>query len=111
MSIIRIMSYNVGHYNMGLSQVGFPKDIIGEKTANFKEMLMQYAPDIIGLQEDSIYADQEKVIKSESYLYDPIWRYRPSNSGSNIRSKFPAYSNTAALAKFSSGRNYKKAVL
>jgi endonuclease/exonuclease/phosphatase family metal-dependent hydrolase len=105
------MTYNVGHYNMGLLQVGFPKDIFDEKVSNFKEMLMRYAPDIIGLQEDSVYVNQTKTIKSNSYLYEPIWRHRPSNNGSNIRSKFPAYANTSELVKFSSGRNYKKVIL
>ena len=111
MSKIRIMSYNVGHYNMGLSTVGFPKEIFNEKVINFKEMLMEYAPDIIGLQEDSVYIDQDKTLKSNAYLFEPLWRHRPSNNGSNIRAKFPAYTNTTELIKFSSSRNYKKTIL
>lgn len=108
---IRVMSYNIGHYNMGLSPFGYPPDVMDDKVTNLKEMLMEYGPDIIGLQEDSEYADQAKTKKSSKYLYSPVWRYRPSNGGSNIRAKYAAYAGTGELCKFSSGRNYKKAVL
>lgn len=111
MGSIRVMTYNVGHYNMGLSPFGFPEDVRAEKTANLKTMLMDTGPDIIGLQEDSEYADQAKTIKSSKSLYSPVWKYRPSNGASNIRAKYSAYAGTGSTGVFSTGAKYRKVVL
>lgn len=111
MGIIRVMTYNVGHYNMGQAPYGFPPELMDEKAGNLKTMLMASGPDIIGTQEDSPYADQAQTIKASTELYAPVWQYRPNNGGSNIRAKFPCYSGTAGTGKLSSGANYRKAIL
>ena len=106
-----VMSYNIGHYNMGLSQTGYPPEVMDEKVAVLKELYMQFAPDLIGTQEDATYADRAKTIKSNDYLYDPYWRYRPSGSGCNIRARYAAVSGTGGTITFSTGRTCKKIVL
>ena len=108
---LTVMSYNVGHYNMGQRPFGYPEDVMNEKVTALKEMLMETGPDLIGLQEDYTWADRGKTLKSSTYLYSPVWRYRPSGSSSNIRAKYAAYSGTGELCQFSTGAYYRKAVL
>lgn len=111
MGQITVMSYNVCHYNMDQGETGFPDDIREEKTSNLKEMLMAYSPDIVGIQEDSVYIDRDGSVKSQDALWSPIWRYRPSSSGSNIRAKYACVGASSKAKRFSTGRGYREVIL
>ena len=83
-----IMSYNVGFYHNGSGGPGFPADIYDEKVGNFKQMLMTYGPDIVGLQEDRQYLDEAQTIPASAGLFDPIWNQRNGQERETTRAKF-----------------------
>ena len=107
---ITAMTYNIGHYNMGLSKHGYPPDVMDEKVAGYKELIMQYAPEIIGVQEDNTYCDQAGKIKAQNYLYKPVYRYRVGGAGSTIKTMYPVISGTVESGKLGTGACYKRGV-
>ena len=107
--IIRAMSYNIGHYNMGRSLHGYPPDVMDEKVAGYKELIMQYAPEIIGVQEDNTYCDQEGTMKAQE-LYKPVYRYRVGGAGSTIKTMYPVIRGTAESGKLGTGACYRRGV-
>ena len=110
MTRIRVMTYNIGHYNMGRSRHGYPPDVMDEKVAGYKELIMQYAPEIIGVQEDNTYCDQAGKIKAQDYVYKPVYRYRVGGAGSTIKTMFPVVSGTVESGKLDTGASYKRGV-
>lgn len=107
---ITAMTYNIGHYNMGLSKHGYPPELMDSKVAGYKELIMQFAPEIIGVQEDNTYCDQAQTIKAQNYLYKPVYRYRVGGAGSTIKTMFPVISGTAESGKLATGASYKRGV-
>ena len=91
---IRVMSYNICKYNNDKGGTGFPKSIFAEKVSNLKQMFMEYAPDIIGLQEDRQYLDAEKTIPASAGLFDPVWNHRSGMDRETARSKFAAFESS-----------------
>jgi len=106
---IRIMSYNVCHYNFDQGATGFPAAIINEKVMNLKEMLMETAPDLIGLQEDVQYCDTAQTKTSVDYLFNPVWTGTGTGQ-STIRYKPEYVRKTQKLVQFSTGRVYRRAI-
>lgn len=109
MSQIRVMTYNIGHYNMGRSETGFPDGLYDEKLAGLKEMLMYAAPDLIGLQEDCKWLDKAHTVTTSAGVFDPVWRFRPEGNGCTVRSKLPLISGSNGKITFSTGRHFRKA--
>lgn len=106
--MIRVMTYNVGHYNMGLSEAGIPDDLLAGKLSNLKEMLMEYGPDIIGIQEDSHYIDRAGKMKSPETVFYPAWTFVNGYKGETIKARLPAVSGSYELVNFSGGQHYRK---
>ncbi len=104
---IRVMTYNIGHYNMGLATHGYPEDKFDEKSTNLKEMYMEYAPDFIGIQEEEQYADNAKTKKASPFLYSPVWTFRSGYNCTTIRAKYKVVSNTYELSHYSNGMTYR----
>ena len=94
MSELKIMTYNICKYNNDQGGTGFPESILAEKVSNLKRMFMEYAPDIIGLQEDRQYLDQKKTIPASAGLFDPVWNHRSGMDRETARSKFAAYESS-----------------
>ena len=74
---LRIMTYNIGHYDYGLG-VGLPSNIYAEKTENYQQYFDGCGCDIVGLQEWAEYLDQAQTVKSNPTIFNP---YFPSNGG------------------------------
>ncbi len=110
MTRIRVMSYNVGHYNMGLSSHGMPDELVDEKTAGLKEMLMEYAPDLIGIQEEEKWFDQAHEKKASAWLYSPVWCFRGGYDCTTIRAKYKAVSGSYVLDHYSNGMTYRHGI-
>lgn len=108
--IIRIMSYNIGHYNMGLSEGGFPPNIFDEKYTNLKEMLMEIAPDIVCLQEDAHYIDRAKTKKSPDSIFSPVWKHSNGYKLETIKAKYSAVSGSYQLINFSIGQSFRRGI-
>jgi exonuclease III len=108
--IIRVMTYNVGHYNMGLSEAGFPASVLNEKLGNLKVMLMETAPDIIGIQEDAHYIDQAGKMKSPESVFSPVWSFRNGYKAETIRAKFKLVSGSYQIVNFSNGQHFRRGV-
>ena len=106
--ILRVMSYNIGHYNMGLSEGGFPDSLYTEKLGNLKQMLMETGPDVIGIQEDTHYVDRAGTKKSPATVYSPVWSFRNGYKYETIRAKFKIVSGSYELVNFSNGQHYRK---
>lgn len=105
---MRVMSYNVCHYNFDQGDTGFPAAILNEKVMNLKEMLMETAPDLIGLQEDVQYCDTVQKKPSVDYLFKPVW-IGTGTGRCTLRYK-PQYTRTGQkLVQFSTGRVYRRA--
>lgn len=109
MSLLKVMSYNVGHYNMGLSATGFPASVMNEKLASLKELLIAEHPDFIGLQEDAKWIDAAHTVTSSASLFDPYWRFRPEGNGSTVRARQNCISGSNGKELFKSGRHFRKA--
>lgn len=108
---LTVMSYNICRYNFDQGGTGFPEDIMNEKIENLKKMFMKNAPDLIGIQEDTYYIDEEHTIESIPALFTPVWQ--PTGSGwRTIRSKLTRVDGSAAYADFDGNVNigYRRAV-
>lgn len=107
MSKFTVMSYNICYYNFDIGEKGFPSDIMDKKVSNLKQLFMQYGPDVIGLQEDYIYIDAAHKIKTEEYLFSPIWT-RYGTEGPSICHRIPCTSTVRKMVQFSTGRYYRR---
>lgn len=94
MSELKIMTYNICKYNNDQGGIGFPESILDEKVSNLKRMFMEYAPDIIGLQEDRQYLDEKKTIPASAYLFAPVWNHRSGMDRETARSKYSAFESS-----------------
>ena len=72
-NLISVMSYNICGYNFDLGPKGFPVSIRDEKVSQLKQMLMTYAPDFVGLQEDYKYIDTEGSEQARKAVFSPVW--------------------------------------
>lgn len=109
--MIRVMSYNVGHYNMGYSSTqGFPPEIQSEKVSQFKQLMMQYRPDFIGVQEESRYMDQAGTEAASSGLYKPAYIFRSGYDACTIRSLYEAEAGSYQKIQFSNGQNFRRGI-
>lgn len=111
METITVMSYNICYYCFDQGNHGFPANLLAEKSGNLKEMLMEYSPDLIGLQEDAEYCDKKKTLKSVDYLFKPIWGYNPGSAYTTIRSKLQTVKNSYKLVYLSTGRCYRRTLV
>ena len=109
--MIRVMTYNVGHYNMGYSTTqGFPPEIQGEKVSQFKQLMMQFRPDLIGIQEESRYLDQAKTEPASSGLYKPAYPFRSGYDACTIRSMYGVEDGSYQKIQFSNGQNFRRGI-
>jgi len=104
---MRVMSYNVCHYNFDQGNTGFPAAIFNEKVSNLKQMLMEYSPDIMGLQEDIEYCDTAKTKKTLDTLYKDRWT-GVGTGGCTIRCKPSIKRLSQKWVEFSTGRYYRR---
>lgn len=104
---LTLMTYNVCHYNNDRGEHGFPPAIMDEKVSNLKELLMWYAPDLIGLQEDIEYIDRAGTIKTGGYLFAPVWNCI-GTAGVTIRDRIESISTSRKLVEMSTGRFYRR---
>lgn len=72
--IIKVATYNVGHWNYGLTTIGYDGDDIEEKVQSFNRLLSDLNADIIGIQENSFYFDQSETIDAKSF-FDSLYDY------------------------------------
>ena len=80
---MRIMSYNVAKYNNDTSTY-MPYD----KLINFRNMLNDTMPDVIGIQEGREYIDADSVKNTMEYLYKPMLSYNRGTGGMQILTKY-----------------------
>lgn len=97
-SKVKIMSYNVAHYTMDNPY----QDIPNAKIRNFINMLNEYDPDIICVQEDANYLDQNNTLESMDYLYYPQYPETVGTDECSIKSK--AAPTEARRLQYSDGR-------
>lgn len=107
-TMLRVMSYNIGHYNMGSAEKGYPEDLIEEKSGQLKIMLMETAPDLLGLQEDWTWIDRGDTRRSVKELYRPIFRFTAGTGDYTLRARLAAEAGTHQLVRFSTGRYYRR---
>lgn len=72
---IRVMQYNIGQFNYG-HDGGYAGTDIGLKLSNYREMLMKYHPDIIGLQEYREYVDAFNTKNADYILFNDILPFK-----------------------------------
>ena len=106
---IRIMQYNIGRYNYGVSG-GLEDDKIPEKIANYKRFFGEYRPDIVCLQEYQQYIDGDREsVSANDVLFGELFPYLPASHYYDIfRSSLPFvdyYRKT-----FSNGDGYTLAI-
>lgn len=72
---IRVMTYNVAHYNNDIGSYGFPSEILHEKVRNLKKMLIRANCDIVCIQEYVQMLDKEGSVSALENLYSPLYPY------------------------------------
>ncbi len=108
---ISVMSYNICRYNNDESKdPGFPPEIMDRKITNLKQMLMEYGPDFVGLQEDTKYIDRACTKQARTALFTPVWRFVQGTTETTLRAKYGAVSGSFQLMRFSTGRFYAKVI-
>lgn len=75
---IRIMQYNIGRYNYGVSG-GLATDKIPEKIANYKKFFGEYRPDVVCLQEYEQYIDGAGTVSADNALFGELFPYLPAS--------------------------------
>lgn len=86
---IRIMQYNIGRYNYGLSG-GLADDKIPVKLENYKKFFGEYRPDIVCLQEYERYIDASETVSADDVLFGELFPYLPqSHYPAIFRSSIP----------------------
>lgn len=103
---IRLMQYNVGHFNMGQSLSGdaqyLTTDNVNAKVSAYKNLLGKYQPDIAGFEEFNderdVYSDGSvaETISFDNLVFNRIFPYAYTYAGlasaPAIKSKFPIMS-------------------
>ncbi len=110
MESIGIMTYNICGYNKDQGPKGFPVAIRDEKVSNLKRLLMTYAPDFVGLQEDYKYIDTDGSEQARKAIFSPVWGFVNGTTETTLRAKYGAVPGSYALKRFSTDRFYAKAV-
>ena len=108
MSEITVMTYNICHYDKLTRTFGFPENIYEEKYWNFKELLMEFAPDFVGIQEEYQFLDAAHTRNAASALYGSIWSFHSGAEACTIRSKYPCISGTYERPAFSTGSTWRR---
>ena len=99
---IRIMQNNIGQFNFGYDG-GYAGADIGLKLSNYRQMLMKYKPDIIGLQEYRTFVDALNTRNADYILFNDIIPYKSYEEyGYVILSKYKPY-NTRHVYLHSEG--------
>ena len=89
---LRVMQYNIGKYSYGdSSNPGLSADDYTAKLMNYRAMLCEYQPDLIGIEEFIEYIDAAQAHKADDVLFDYIFPYSVWNRDNqrNLKSKFP----------------------
>lgn len=94
---LSVLSYNVANYNNDSNTF-----IDDEHIFEFIKTLYDCNADILTIQEDREYIDEENTKNTTEYLYYPSYPNRIGTGANTIRSKFPT-SNSGTLT-FSNGR-------
>ena len=100
---LRILNYNIANYNND-SATKIPND----KLLTLKKFIRGLNPDIITLQEDTTYIDNDNTKTADSYVYFPVHPFCAGAGGPTIRTKIN-YSQTETL-KYSNGRVLRFAI-
>lgn len=97
---LRVMSYNVAHYNNDMSSVVIP----AEKVHEIIKVFGENDADIVCVQEDSQYIDSNNVRTTAEYIYYPQYPYSIANTECTIKSKKQAANGTTGTVAYSNGR-------
>lgn len=81
---IRILSYNVAHYNNDSATY---IDALPEKLCNFKKLLMFVRADVLSIPEDDEYIDSADTKDSTAWLYKPIYPFKVGGGSCCVHSK------------------------
>lgn len=82
---IRLLTYNVAHYNHDTANY-----ISDEQLIAIKRLLLDAKADFIGIQEDREYIDSDNTKNTMERIYKPIYPYRYSTFINSVFSKLPA---------------------
>jgi len=101
---LRVMTYNVGHYNYGTG-VGLPAEIYDEKVIHYRRFFGAADCDIVGMQEYDSRMDAENQIWANDALWDYYYPYSV-NTGMQtaLKSKYPI--SDGASHQLSNGQYY-----
>ena len=97
---IRVMSYNVAHYDNDTTTF-----IPDGKLVNLKKMIGNVGADLLGLQEEGQYIDASNTQLASAYIYNPLYVKKYGEGGSCIYSKSAATSG--GLYSLTSGRSVR----
>ncbi len=103
-SRLKVMTYNMGHYNYGVG-VGLPPDIYDEKLLNYRRFFGEQNCDVIGIQEYDTKMDEANTINSADVLWNHSY---PSSvftgSSTALRSRIRIFDGK--YSQLSTGRYY-----
>lgn len=94
---LRVMSYNVAHYNNDTSVF-----INDDTIKRYKKMLKDLNPDFIGIQENRFYIDNENVVPVSETLYFPQYKYMSGENETVVISSIKAIEDNTLV--YSNGR-------
>ena len=99
---LKICSYNIGHYCYGLHD-GYDKNDSSEKIDSVKGIFSEIGADILCLQEDTQFFDDEHIFESKKCLFDPIYNYSgvvyDAGLNNNVFSRYKIDDFTVGLLK------------
>lgn len=97
---LRVMQYNVAHYNHDTATY-----IPNDKLFNLKKLLRKVNPDVIMTQEDQKYIDGSTK-EANGYLYNPQYAYGSGEGDVVIHSKVQTSNNGVVLSSISRSIRY-----
>ena len=101
---LRVMTYNVGHYNYGTG-VGLPAEIYDAKVIHYRRFFGAADCDIVGMQEYDSRMDAENQIWASDALWDYYYPYSV-NTGTQTALKSKTKIQDGAYHQLSTGRYY-----
>lgn len=103
-SSLKVMTYNMGHYNYGTG-VGLPSSIYDEKLINYRRFFGEQNCDIVGIQEYDTRMDEANTIWADDVLWDYYYPYeQTTGSHTALKTKLPLVNSK--YDQLSTGRYY-----
>ena len=110
---LTIMSYNTANYNHDVRT----RSLSDAELINLKKLLFETQPDFIGLEENNEYIDVNDTMKSQNYIFNPIYPFPLGIGGPVIESKIhhmaqdPENPETmSSIVRYTNGRYLRFAV-